>query len=78
VVTFLPENNPMTLPLTFNIPSSTDHVWSVGQLSASVKRLIEGHPMPLWVQSVVEWALVLHAARQAESGEVLHVEAVHG
>jgi exodeoxyribonuclease VII large subunit len=32
---------------------ATDHVWSVAQLSASVKRLIEGHPMPLWVRGEV-------------------------
>jgi exodeoxyribonuclease VII large subunit len=43
----------MTLSLTFSTPSPTDHVWSVGQLSASVKRLIEGHPMPLWVRGEV-------------------------
>jgi exodeoxyribonuclease VII large subunit len=43
----------MTLSLSFNIPSPTDQVWSVGQLSASVKRLIEGHPMPLWVRGEV-------------------------
>ncbi|HEY0351251.1 MAG TPA: exodeoxyribonuclease VII large subunit [Gemmatimonadales bacterium] len=43
----------MTLSLSFNIPSATDHVWSVGQLSASVKRLVESHPMPLWVRGEV-------------------------
>jgi exodeoxyribonuclease VII large subunit len=43
----------MTLSLTFSTPSPTDHVWSVGQLSASVKRLIESHPMPLWVRGEV-------------------------
>jgi exodeoxyribonuclease VII large subunit len=43
----------MTLSLTFSIPSPTDQVWSVGQLTASVKRLIEGHPMPLWVRGEV-------------------------
>jgi exodeoxyribonuclease VII large subunit len=43
----------MTLPLTFSTPSPTDHVWSVGQLSASVRRLIESHPMPLWVRGEV-------------------------
>ena len=43
----------MTLSLSFNIPSPTDQVWSVGQLSASVKRLIESHPMPLWVRGEV-------------------------
>jgi exodeoxyribonuclease VII large subunit len=43
----------MTLSLSFNIPSPTDQVWSVGQLTASIKRLIEGHPMPLWVRGEV-------------------------
>jgi exodeoxyribonuclease VII large subunit len=43
----------MTLSLTFSVPSPTDQVWSVGQLTASVKRLIEGHPMPLWVRGEV-------------------------
>jgi exodeoxyribonuclease VII large subunit len=43
----------MTLSLTFSIPSPTDQVWSVGQLTASVRRLIEGHPMPLWVRGEV-------------------------
>jgi exodeoxyribonuclease VII large subunit len=43
----------MTLSLSFSTPSSTDQVWSVGQLSASIKRLIEGHPMPLWVRGEV-------------------------
>jgi exodeoxyribonuclease VII large subunit len=43
----------MTLLLNIDIPSPTDHVWSVAQLSASIKRLIEGHPMPLWVRGEV-------------------------
>ncbi|HEY3012548.1 MAG TPA: exodeoxyribonuclease VII large subunit [Gemmatimonadales bacterium] len=43
----------MTLSLSFSTPSATDQVWSVGQLSASVKRLIDGHPMPLWVRGEV-------------------------
>ena len=43
----------MTLSLSLSIPSPTDQVWSVGQLTASVKRLIEGHPMPLWVRGEV-------------------------
>jgi exodeoxyribonuclease VII large subunit len=43
----------MTLSLGFSIPSPTDHVWSVGQLCTSVKRLVEGHPMPLWVRGEV-------------------------
>jgi exodeoxyribonuclease VII large subunit len=43
----------MTLSLPLNIPSTTDDVWSVSQLSASVKRLLDGHPMPLWVRGEV-------------------------
>jgi len=41
----------LSLPLTF--PSTSDQVWSVAQLSASVRRLIEHHPMPLWVRGEV-------------------------
>lgn len=43
----------MTLSLSFSIPSPADQVWSVGQLSASIKQLIDGHPMPLWVRGEV-------------------------
>jgi exodeoxyribonuclease VII large subunit len=43
----------MSLPLQLNIPTTTDDVWSVAQLSASVKRLIEGHPAPVWVRGEV-------------------------
>jgi exodeoxyribonuclease VII large subunit len=43
----------MTLSLPLNIPSTTDDVWSVSQLSASVKRLLDGHPMPLWVRGEI-------------------------
>jgi exodeoxyribonuclease VII large subunit len=43
----------MTLSLSLNIPSPTDQVWSVAQLSASVRRLIEHHPMPIWVRGEV-------------------------
>jgi exodeoxyribonuclease VII large subunit len=43
----------MTLSLTFSIPSATDQVWSVGQLTASIKGLIDRHPMPLWVRGEV-------------------------
>jgi exodeoxyribonuclease VII large subunit len=43
----------MTLSLAFNSPSATDQVWSVGQLSASVKRLIETHATQLWVRGEV-------------------------
>jgi exodeoxyribonuclease VII large subunit len=43
----------MTLSLTLNIPSPTDQVWTVGQLSLAVKRLLEGAFMPLWVRGEV-------------------------
>jgi exodeoxyribonuclease VII large subunit len=43
----------MTLSLAFNTPSATDQVWSVAQLSASVKRLLENHAVPLWVRGEV-------------------------
>jgi exodeoxyribonuclease VII large subunit len=43
----------MTLPLMFDIPSPADQVWSVAQLSASVKRLIESHAVQLWVRGEV-------------------------
>ncbi|MGH7508170.1 MAG: exodeoxyribonuclease VII large subunit [Gemmatimonadales bacterium] len=43
----------MTLSLSFNVPSATDRVWSVGQLSHAVKRLLEGEFMPLWVRGEV-------------------------
>jgi exodeoxyribonuclease VII large subunit len=43
----------MTVSLSSTIPSSANDVWTVAQLSASVKRLIEGHPMPLWVRGEV-------------------------
>ena len=43
----------MTLSLSPTIPSTADDVWSVAQLSASVKRLLDGHPMPLWVRGEV-------------------------
>jgi exodeoxyribonuclease VII large subunit len=43
----------MTLSLSFNIPSPTDQVWSVGELSIAVKRLLEGGFMPLWVRGEV-------------------------
>src|SRR5919112_3411903 len=39
----------MTLSLTLGSPSATEQVWSVSQLSASVKRLIEKHGVQLWV-----------------------------
>jgi exodeoxyribonuclease VII large subunit len=43
----------MTLSLTLNIPSPTDQVWTVGQLSLAVRRLLEGAFMPLWVRGEV-------------------------
>ncbi len=43
----------MTLSLSFSTPSPADQVWSVGQLSASIKGLIDRHPMPLWVRGEV-------------------------
>lgn len=43
----------MTLPLSFSTPSPTDQVWSVGQLSLAVKRLLDGSFMPLWVRGEV-------------------------
>ena len=43
----------MTLSLSFSIPSPTDQVWSVGQLSSMVKQLIDGSFMPVWVRGEV-------------------------
>jgi exodeoxyribonuclease VII large subunit len=43
----------MTLPLSLGSPAATDQVWSVSQLSASVKRLIEKHGVQLWVRGEV-------------------------
>src|SRR5215210_1487546 len=43
----------MTLSLTLGSPSAADQVWSVAQLSASVKRLIENHGVQLWVRGEV-------------------------
>jgi exodeoxyribonuclease VII large subunit len=43
----------MTLSLSLNLPSPTDQVWSVGQLSIAVKRLLDGEFMPLWVRGEV-------------------------
>jgi exodeoxyribonuclease VII large subunit len=62
----------MTLPLPFNSPSAPDQVWSVAQLSASVKRLIEKHGVQLWVRGEVvqckayssgQWYFTLRDAR---------------
>jgi exodeoxyribonuclease VII large subunit len=43
----------MTLSLKLDTPAAADHVWSVSQLSASVKRLIEKHGAQLWVRGEV-------------------------
>jgi exodeoxyribonuclease VII large subunit len=43
----------MTLSLSFSIPSPTDQVLSVGQLSSVVKQLIDGSFMPVWVRGEV-------------------------
>jgi len=43
----------MTLPLSLGSPTATDQVWSVSQLSASVKRLIEKHGIQLWIRGEV-------------------------
>jgi exodeoxyribonuclease VII large subunit len=43
----------MTLSLSLGSPSAADQVWSVSQLSASVKRLIERHGVQLWVRGEV-------------------------
>jgi exodeoxyribonuclease VII large subunit len=43
----------MTLSLFLDIPSPTDQVWSVGQLSTAVKRLVEGEFMPIWVRGEI-------------------------
>ena len=39
--------------MSLGSPSATDQVWSVSQLSASVKRLIEKHGAQLWVRGEV-------------------------
>jgi exodeoxyribonuclease VII large subunit len=43
----------MTLSLLLDTPAAADQVWSVSQLSASVKRLIEKHGAQLWVRGEV-------------------------
>jgi exodeoxyribonuclease VII large subunit len=43
----------MTLSLTFSIPSPTDNVYSVGQLSSVVKQLIDSSFMPVWVRGEI-------------------------
>jgi exodeoxyribonuclease VII large subunit len=43
----------MTLSLSFSVPSPTDQVLSVGQLSSAVKQLIDGSFMPVWVRGEI-------------------------
>jgi exodeoxyribonuclease VII large subunit len=43
----------MTLSLSLNIPSPTDQVWTVGQLSSAVKQLVDGSFMPIWVRGEI-------------------------
>jgi exodeoxyribonuclease VII large subunit len=43
----------MTLSLPFDIPSPTDQVWTVGQLSSAVKQLVDGSFMPVWVRGEI-------------------------
>jgi exodeoxyribonuclease VII large subunit len=43
----------MTLSLSFIAPSTTDHVWSVSQLSSAVKQLIDHSFMPVWVRGEI-------------------------
>ena len=43
----------MTLSLRFDTPSAADQVWSVGQLSTAINRLIDGALPPIWVRGEV-------------------------
>lgn len=43
----------MTLSLSFNTPSPADQVWTVGQLSTAIKRLIDGEFPRVWVRGEV-------------------------
>jgi exodeoxyribonuclease VII large subunit len=43
----------MTLSLPFSLPSPTDQVWSVAQLSSAVKGLIDNSFMPVWVKGEI-------------------------
>ena len=44
----------MTLSLALDLPSATDQVWSVGQLNASVKRLLDAQASkPFWVRGEI-------------------------
>jgi exodeoxyribonuclease VII large subunit len=43
----------VALPLDARAIAPTDEVWSVGDLVASVKRVVEGEFMPLWVRGEV-------------------------
>jgi exodeoxyribonuclease VII large subunit len=62
----------MTLSLAIGAPLAADQVWSVGQLNASVKRLIENHASQLWVRGEVvqckvyasgHWYFTLHDSK---------------
>jgi exodeoxyribonuclease VII large subunit len=43
----------MTLSLSLDVPSPADQVWSVGQLSTALNRLIDGQFPPVWVRGEV-------------------------
>ncbi len=43
----------MTLSLSLDTPSPADQVWSVGQLSTIINRLIDGQFPPVWVRGEV-------------------------
>ena len=43
----------MTLSLRFDTPSAADQVWSVGQLSTAINRLIDGALPAIWVRGEV-------------------------
>jgi exodeoxyribonuclease VII large subunit len=43
----------MTLSLPLNIPTPSDQVWSVGQLTDAIGRLIDGSVPPVWVRGEV-------------------------
>src|SRR5687767_13836923 len=43
----------MTLSLPLNTPSAADQVWTVGELSTAIKRLIDGEFPPVWVRGEV-------------------------
>ena len=43
----------MTLSLALSTPSAADQVWSVGQLSTAIKRLLDGEFPAIWVRGEV-------------------------